>query len=176
MVEQCYPAQFWPLGYVRAIIIWQECWPKDDDPGSCPACPTYCVYTCISHHRTCGLPLWHFTGTVNQQSVCIGSASETSCRWERVHLVVCTLTRVTSCLLTQVLKQLVNVNLRVFMNCQSKLSDLPLKRLEGKKLSLWQHIESPSHFTVYLNLIYRLQWHVIRQDIITFLCSLCGFV
>ncbi|XP_016132638.1 UDP-glucose:glycoprotein glucosyltransferase 1-like [Sinocyclocheilus grahami] len=28
---------------------------------------------------------------------------------------------------TQVLKQLVNVNLRVFMNCQSKLSDLPLK-------------------------------------------------
>ncbi|KAG7261735.1 hypothetical protein CRUP_023722 [Coryphaenoides rupestris] len=27
-----------------------------------------------------------------------------------------------------VLKQLVNVNLRVFMNCQSRLSDLPLKR------------------------------------------------
>uniref|UniRef100_A0A672T8Z2 UDP-glucose ceramide glucosyltransferase-like 1 n=1 Tax=Sinocyclocheilus grahami TaxID=75366 RepID=A0A672T8Z2_SINGR len=31
------------------------------------------------------------------------------------------------CVPTQVLKQLVNVNLRVFMNCQSKLSDLPLK-------------------------------------------------
>lgn len=28
----------------------------------------------------------------------------------------------------QVLKQLINVNLRVFMNCQSKLSEIPLKR------------------------------------------------
>lgn len=30
--------------------------------------------------------------------------------------------------LWQVLKKLVNVNLRVFMNCQSKLSEMPLKR------------------------------------------------
>lgn len=28
----------------------------------------------------------------------------------------------------QVLKKLVDVNLRVFMNCQSKLSEMPLKR------------------------------------------------
>lgn len=65
--------------------------------------------------------------------------SVSSCRWEPVHLVVCTLTHVTSCLPTQVLKQLVNVNLRVFMNCQSKLSDLPLKRLEERNLSLTTH-------------------------------------
>jgi len=32
----------------------------------------------------------------------------------------------------QVLTQLVNVNLRVFMNCQSKLSEMPLKRWEPK--------------------------------------------
>lgn len=31
-------------------------------------------------------------------------------------------------IVSQVLKKLVNVNLRIFMNCQSKLSEMPLKR------------------------------------------------
>lgn len=52
------------------------------------------------------------------------------CRVERRHPTLSWSTsRLTSRLsLLQVLKQLVNVNLRVFMNCQSKLSDMPLKR------------------------------------------------
>ncbi len=108
----------------------------DVDPESCPACLTCCVYTCISHHRTSGPSPWHFTGTVSQQSVCICwlylwdqlsvRAGSFGCLYlDSCHFLFLPVP-------TQVLKQLVNVNLRVFMNCQSKLSDLPLKRLEER--------------------------------------------
>lgn len=53
--------------------------------------------------------------------------------WPRPNVIVFFLTDVPVLLdisPLQVLTQLVNINLRVFMNCQSKLSDMPLKRWE----------------------------------------------
>ncbi len=132
----------------------------DVDPESCPACPTCCVYTCITHHRTSGPSPWHFTGTVSQQSVCICWLY----LWDQLSVRAGSF----GCLYLDSCHFL-------FFRCAhsgveaagqrqpASVHELPVQTLwpptekvRRETLSLWEHmliIESPSHFSVYLNFL-----------------------
>ncbi len=143
----------------------------DVDPESCPACPTCCVYTCITHHRTSGPSPWHFKYSQSAVSLhLLAPILRPAVGESRVHLVVCTLTHVTSCFSVCPLRcwmQLVTSTCECSWTASPSSLTSHWKRLEerhGLCENTCSIIESPSHFSVYLNfLLATIIWGMTRH-------------